>query len=105
MHINKQRSNIYKLSKFKQYNLAHLKHLEFLKNPRFDFSTGEESNHLGNASSFSEEDEDMLILKYLDEATKNEMEKARVALADQLIFVDGNGSGNNWKVIETDSSE
>jgi hypothetical protein len=34
MHIHKQRSNIYKLAKFKQYNLAHLKYLQSMKIPR-----------------------------------------------------------------------
>jgi hypothetical protein len=66
MHIHKQRSKIYKLVKFKQYNLAHLKYLQSMKNPTFDYSTDEESKDFGNESSFSEDDEDMLIVKSLD---------------------------------------
>jgi hypothetical protein len=66
MHIHKQRSKIYKLVKFKQYNLAHLKYLQSMKNPTFDYSTDKESKDLGNESSFSEDDEDMLMVKSLD---------------------------------------
>jgi hypothetical protein len=57
MHIHKQRSNIYKLVKFKQHNLVHLKYLQSMKNPTFDYSTDEESKDFGNESSFSEDDE------------------------------------------------
>jgi hypothetical protein len=42
MNIHKQRSNIYKLVKFKQYNMAHLKHLQSMENPTFDYSTDED---------------------------------------------------------------
>jgi hypothetical protein len=52
MHVHKQRYKIYKLGIFKHFNLAHLRYLESMKNPRFDYSTDEESNYLGNASSF-----------------------------------------------------
>jgi hypothetical protein len=37
-----------------------------MKNPRFECSTDEESNYLRNASSFSEDDQDMCMLKSLD---------------------------------------
>jgi hypothetical protein len=66
MHIHKQRSKIYKLVKFKQYNLAHLNYLQSMKNPMFDYSTDKESNDFGKESSFSEDDEDMLMIKSLD---------------------------------------
>jgi hypothetical protein len=36
-----------------------------MKNPTLECSTDEESKDLVNASSFSEDDEDMLMLKYL----------------------------------------
>jgi hypothetical protein len=48
MHIHIQESKIYKLVKFKQYNLAHLKYLQYMKNPTFDYSTDEESKDFGN---------------------------------------------------------
>jgi hypothetical protein len=41
MHIHKQRSKIYKLVKFRQYNMAHLKYLPSKKNLMFDYSTDE----------------------------------------------------------------
>jgi hypothetical protein len=66
MRIHKQRYKIYKLVKFKQYNLAHLKYLQSMKNITFDYSTDEESKYFGNESSFSEDDEDMLMVKSLD---------------------------------------
>jgi hypothetical protein len=66
MHIHKQRSKIYKLGIFKKKNLAHLKYLQSMKNPTFDYSTDEESKDFGNESSFSEDDEDMLMVKSLD---------------------------------------
>jgi hypothetical protein len=52
MHIRKQRSKIYKLGIFNHFNLAHLKYLETMKNPKFECSTDEESKDLANASSF-----------------------------------------------------
>jgi hypothetical protein len=54
------------LVKFKQHNLAHLKYLQSMKNPTFDYSTYEESKDFGNEFSFSEDDEDMLMVKSLD---------------------------------------
>jgi hypothetical protein len=66
MHIQKQRSKIYKLGIFRQHNLAHLKYLQSMKNLTFDYSTDEQSKDFGNESSFSEDDEDMLMVKLLD---------------------------------------
>jgi hypothetical protein len=66
MHVHKQRSKIYKLGIFKQHNLAHLKYLQSKKNPMFDYSTDEESKDFENESSFSEDDENMLMVKSLD---------------------------------------
>jgi hypothetical protein len=37
-----------------------------MKSPTFDYSTDEESKDFGNESSFSEDDEDMLMVKSLD---------------------------------------
>jgi hypothetical protein len=37
-----------------------------MKNPTFDYSTDEESKDFGNESSFSEDDEDMFMVKSLD---------------------------------------
>jgi hypothetical protein len=66
MHVHKQRSKIYKLGIFKHFNLAHPNYLHSMETPRYDYSTDEESNHLGNQSSFFENDEDMLMAKSLD---------------------------------------
>jgi hypothetical protein len=48
MHIHKQRSKIFKLVKFKQYNLVHRKYLQSMKKPTFDYITDEESRGFGN---------------------------------------------------------
>jgi hypothetical protein len=37
-----------------------------MKSPTFDYSTDEESKDFGNESSFSEDDEDILIVKSLE---------------------------------------
>jgi hypothetical protein len=66
MHIHKERSKIYKLGIFKHINLAHLKYLQSIKNPTFDYSTDEESKDFGNESSFSEDNKYMLMVKSLD---------------------------------------
>jgi hypothetical protein len=66
MHIHTQRSKIYKLGIFKHFNLAHVKYLESMKNPTFECSTDEESKDLETASSFSEDDEDILMLNSVD---------------------------------------
>jgi hypothetical protein len=57
---------MYKLGLFKQHNLAHLKYLQPKKNPMFDYSTDEESRDFRNEFSFSDDDEDMLMVKSLD---------------------------------------
>jgi hypothetical protein len=116
MHIHKQRSKIYKLVKFKQHNLAHLKYLQSMKNPMFDYITDEESKDFGNEYSFSEDDEDMLMVKSLDYklrarkaseiralAQKKENKKARVAILDLPGVEDEPGSGNH--IVEIDSSQ
>jgi hypothetical protein len=116
MHIHKQMSKIYKLVKFKQYNLAHLKYLRSMKNPMFDYSTDEESKEFGNESSFSEDDEDMLMVTSLDYklrarkasairslAQKHENKKAHKALLEQPGVEDESGSVNH--IVETDSSQ
>jgi hypothetical protein len=113
MHIHKQRSKIYKLVKFKQHNLAHIKYLQSMKNPTFDYSTYEESRDFGNESYFSEDDEDVLMVKLLDYklrarkaseirslAQKHENKKARMAILELLGVEDEPGSGNN--IVETD---
>jgi hypothetical protein len=64
--VHKQSSNIYKLGILKQHNLAHLKYLQSKKNPMFDYSTDEETKLFENESSFSEDDEDMLMVKSLE---------------------------------------
>jgi hypothetical protein len=66
LYVYKQRSKIYRLGIFKHFNLAHLNYLQSMKSPMFDYITNEESNDLGNQSSFSEDDEDMLMVKSLD---------------------------------------
>jgi hypothetical protein len=66
MHIHKQRSKLYKLGLFKQHNLAHLKYLQSNKNPMFDYSTDEESRDFRKEFSFSDDDEDMSMVKSLD---------------------------------------
>jgi hypothetical protein len=116
MHIHKQRSKIYKLVEFKQHNLAHLKYLQSMKNITFDYSTDEESKDFGNESSFSEDDEDRLMVKSLDYklrarkasksrslAHKNENKKARMAILELIGVEDEPGSGNH--IVETDSSQ
>jgi hypothetical protein len=118
MHIHKQRSNIYKLGIFKHFNLAHLKYLESMKNPWFDFSTDEESNDLGNAFSFSEDDEDTLLVKSLDyklrarkasasmsEALEIEKKKARKLLVEQPLVVGDSGSRDHCQIVEADWSQ
>jgi hypothetical protein len=42
MHIHTQRSKIYKMGIFKNFNLAHLKYLQSMKNPTSEYSTNEE---------------------------------------------------------------
>jgi hypothetical protein len=114
MHVHKQRSKIYKLGIFKKFNLAHLKYLESMKNPRFDYSTNEESNDLGIASSFLEDDEDMLMAKSLDyklrarkasdiisESFKIEKKKAWKVIFEQPVM---EGSSKHCQILETDSS-
>jgi hypothetical protein len=67
---------------------------------------------------FSEDDENMLMLKSLDyklgarkasasmfEALKIEQKKARKILVEQPIMVGGCGSSNHCQLVETDSSE
>jgi hypothetical protein len=66
MHIHKQRSKLYKLGLLKQHNLVHLKYLQSKKNPMFDYSTDEESRDFGKEFLFSDDDEDMLMVKSLD---------------------------------------
>jgi hypothetical protein len=66
MHIHKQRSKLYKLGLFKQHHLAHLKYLQSKKNPMFDYSTYEESRDFRKEFSFSDDDEDMLMVKSLE---------------------------------------
>jgi hypothetical protein len=66
MHIHKQSSKLYKLGLFKQHNLAHLKYLQSKKNPMFDYSTDEESRDFRKDFSFSDDDEDMLMVKPLE---------------------------------------
>jgi hypothetical protein len=46
--------------------MAHLNYLQSMKNPMFYYSTDEESKDFGNKSSFSEDDEYMLMVKSLD---------------------------------------
>jgi hypothetical protein len=82
MHIHKQRSNIYKLGIFKHFNLAHLKYPDSMKNVRFECSTDEESKYLSNTSSFSEDDEDTLMLKSLD--CKLRARKASASMSEAL---------------------
>jgi hypothetical protein len=114
MHIHKQRSKLYKLGLFKQHNLAHLKYLQSKKNPMFDYSTDEESRDFRNEFLFSDDDEDMLMVKSLDYklrarnaseirllAQKNENKQACIAI---LELPDAEpGSGNH--IVETDSSQ
>jgi hypothetical protein len=95
IHIHKQRSKIYKMGIFNQHNLAHLKYLQSMKNPTFDYSTDEESKYFGNEFSFSEDNEEMLMVKSLDYklraskaseirslTQKNENKKARMAILE-----------------------
>jgi hypothetical protein len=89
-----------------------------MKNPRFECSTDEESKDLANASPFSEDDKDMLMLNFLDyklRATKAaanmsetlniENKKSRKVLADQPLMVSGSGSSNHCQLVESESSE
>jgi hypothetical protein len=62
--------------------LAHLKYLESIKNPRFECSTDEEPKDLANASSFSEDDEEMLMLKFLE--YKIRARKASASMSEAL---------------------
>jgi hypothetical protein len=70
-----------------------------MKNPRFDYSTYEQSNDLGNESTSLEDDEDMLLVKPLDyklrarkasaimsESLKIEKKKARRVILEQLVM-------------------
>jgi hypothetical protein len=73
MYIHVQRSKIHKMAIFKRLNLAHLKYLQSKNNPKFECSTDEESkdspllaNPNAYSSSFSEDEEDMLMIKSLD---------------------------------------
>jgi hypothetical protein len=73
MHIHVQRSQIYKLAIFKRFNLANLKYPQSKNNLKFECSTDEESkdstvlaNPNAYSSSFSDDDEDMLMIKSLD---------------------------------------
>jgi hypothetical protein len=87
-----------------------------MKNPTFDYSTDEESKDFGNESSFSEDDEDMLMVKSLDYnlrarkaseirslAQKNEKKMARMAILEQPGVEDEPSSGNH--IVETYSSQ
>jgi hypothetical protein len=76
--------------------LAHLKYLESMKNPRFDYSTDKESNDLVNLSSCSEDDD--------DDSLKIENNKARKVILEQLVVVGGSGSSKHCKIVETYSS-
>jgi hypothetical protein len=113
MHIHKQRSKIYKLELFEQHNLAHL---QSKKNPMFDYSTDEESRDFRNEFSFSDDDEDMLMVKSLDyklrarkaseissQTQKHENKKAHIAILELPDADDEPGSGNH--IVETDSSQ
>jgi hypothetical protein len=108
MHIHKQRYKIYKLGMLKKINYAHHKYLQSMKNHTFDYSTDEESKDFGNESSFSEDDEDMLMVKYLyyklrsrkasesrSQAQKSEKKKARKAILEQPGVEDESGSSNH----------
>jgi hypothetical protein len=87
-----------------------------MKNPMFDNSTDEKSKDFGNESSWSEDDEDMLMVKALDYklrarkasetrslAQQNENKKARMAIFELPGVEDEPGSGNH--IVETDSSQ
>jgi hypothetical protein len=116
MHINKQRSKLYKLGLFKQHNLAHLKYLQSKKNPMFDYITDEESRDFRNYFSFSDDDQDISMVKSLDYklrarkaleirslAKKNENKKACIAIFELPDADNEPGSGNY--IVETDSSQ
>jgi hypothetical protein len=83
-----------------------------MKSPTFDYSTDEESKDFGNESSFSEDDEDMLMVKSLDYklqaikgseirslAQKNKNKKARMAILELPGVKDEPGFGNH--IVET----
>jgi hypothetical protein len=83
-----------------------------MKSPTFDYSTDEESKDFGNESSFSEDDEDMLMVKSLDYklqaikgseirslAQKNKNKKARLAILELPGVKDEPGFGNH--IVET----
>jgi hypothetical protein len=116
MHIHKQSYKIYKLGIFKQHNLAHLKYLQAMENPTFDYSTDEESQDFGNESSFSEYGEDILMVISLDYklrarkaseisslGQKHENKKARMGILELPGVEDELGSNN--RILETDSSQ
>jgi hypothetical protein len=82
----------------------------------FDYSTDEESRDFRNDFSFSDDDEDMPMIKSLDYklrarkaseirslAQKNENKKARIAILELPDANDEPGSGNH--IVETDSSQ
>jgi hypothetical protein len=87
-----------------------------MKNPTFDYSTDEESKDFGNESSFSEDDEDVLMVKSLDyklrarkasgirlQAQKSEKKKSHKAILDQSGVEDESGSSSH--IVETDLSQ
>jgi hypothetical protein len=99
MHIHKQRSKLYKLGLFKQHNLAHLKYIQSKKNPMFDYSTDEESRDFWKEFSFSDDDEDMLMVKSLD----FKLRARKWAILELPDADDEPGSGND--IVGTDSSQ
>jgi hypothetical protein len=114
MHIDKQSSKLYKLGLFKQHYLAHLEYLQSKKNLMFYYSTDEESRDFRNNFLFSDDDEDMSMVKSLEYklrarkaseirslAQKNENKKAHIAILELPDADDEPGSGNN--IVETDS--
>jgi hypothetical protein len=73
-----------------------------MKNPTFECSTDEESKDLVNASLFSEDDEDMLMLQYLD--YKLRARNASVSMSDALKMEKKNParylrSSHLWMVV------
>jgi hypothetical protein len=80
-----------------------------MKNPRFDYSTD-----LGNASSLSEDDEKMLMVKYLDykllaqkastimvDALKIKNKKARKVLVEKSLVDGSSVSSKHCQIVET----
>jgi hypothetical protein len=73
IHMHAQRSNIYKLIILKRFNMAYIKYLQSKNTPKFECSNDEKSKDLplltnpnAYSSSFYDEDEDMLMIKYMD---------------------------------------